>query len=155
MEPLCFPRLFTHTRCCHPPVQKLTCDTANDFLLVHLSSFSFHKCFSHNIPPFLRMRKSFQSILCTAYCDTIMPQIDYNVDNICNTVILKVVICMKSSFEKRLITVPVSHFHHAIMISPTSTLTMLSWAVVSHRRIVNCLWLVTKGKQIKKGPEHC
>lgn len=41
-----------------------------------------------------------------------MPQID-NVDNICNTVIMKVVIiCMKSSLKKRLITVPVSHLSH-------------------------------------------
>lgn len=59
----------------------------------------------------LQMKKYFLSILCTAYCNTIMPQIDNNVGNICKTVIMKVVIiCMKSCLKKRLITVPVSHF---------------------------------------------
>lgn len=48
-----------------------------------------------------------------------MPQIDNNVDYICNTIIMKVGICMKSSLKKRLITVPVSHFDHTI-ISPTN-----------------------------------
>lgn len=49
----------------------------------------------------LQMNKSLLSIICTAYCNTIMPRIDNNVDNICNTVIMKVVIiCMKSSLKK-------------------------------------------------------
>lgn len=48
------------------------------------------------------MKKSFLCILCTAYCNIIMPQIDNNVDNICNTVIMEVVIiCMKSSLKKK------------------------------------------------------
>lgn len=93
------------------------------------------------------MKKSFLSILCTAYCNTIMPQIGNNVDNICNTVIMKVVIiCMKSSFKKRLITVPVSRFYHTIIISPSTILTMTGWVAFTHCRIVNCFFLriVTK-----------
>lgn len=51
----------------------------------------------------LQMKKSFLCILCTAYCNIIMPQIDNNVDNICNTVIMEVVIiCMKSSLKKKI-----------------------------------------------------
>lgn len=41
-------------------------------------------------------------------------------------------------FKKRLITVPVSHFYHTV-ISPTSALTMSSWAVLTQRRKANCL----------------
>lgn len=47
-------------------------------------------------------------------------------------------------FKKRLITVPVSHFYHTIIISPTAALTMTSWAAFTHWRIVNFLWIVTK-----------
>lgn len=41
-------------------------------------------------------------------------------------------------FKKRLITVPVSHFYHTV-ISPTSALTMSSWAVLTQWRKANCL----------------
>lgn len=98
------------------------------------------------------MKKSFLCILCTAYCNIIMPQIDNNVDNICNTVIMEVVIiCMKSSLKKkkRLITVPVSHFHHTIIIFPTTILTITNWAALSHSRTVNS-WIATKKKKKKR-----
>lgn len=100
----------------------------------------------------LQMKKSFLCILCTAYCNIIMPQIDNNVDNICNTVIMEVVIiCMKSSLKKkkRLITVPVSHFHHTIIIFPTTILTITNWAALSHSRTVNS-WIATKKKKKKR-----
>lgn len=95
----------------------------------------------------LQMKKYFLSILCTAYCNTIMPQIENNVGNICNTGIMKVVIvCMKSSLKKRLITVPVSRFYHTIIISPTTALTMTS-RVFAHWRVVNHLSLNSNKKK--------
>lgn len=49
----------------------------------------------------------------------VMPQIDNNVDYICDTIIPNIGICMKSSLKKqqrrRLITVPVSHFDRTII----------------------------------------
>lgn len=59
----------------------------------------------------LQMKTSFLSILCTAYCNTIMPQSEYTVDNICTTVIMKSSNNMHEWFfkkTKRLRTVPVS-----------------------------------------------
>lgn len=55
-------------------------------------------------------------------------------------------------FKKRLITVPVSHFYHTIIISPTAALTMTSWAVFTPWRKVNCLSLNTKKKKKKGKP---
>lgn len=73
--------------------------SANGFILVHLSSFSFHICFIQDILPFYRWKSIFY--LFYVQHTAIMPQIDNNVDNICDTVIMKVVIiCMKSSLKR-------------------------------------------------------
>lgn len=73
----------------------MTWDTTSDLVLVNLEFF--YVLYTRHTS-LLQMKKCSLSILCTAYCNTIMPQIEYNVDNICKTVIMKVVIiCMKGS----------------------------------------------------------
>lgn len=93
------------------------------------------------------MKKSCLSILCTAYCNTIMPQIDNNVDNICNSYNESSNNMYENFFKKRLITVPVSHIYHTIIISTSTILIMLSWVVLTHWRIINCLSMNSNKKK--------
>lgn len=97
------------------------------------------------------MKKSFLCILCTAYCNIIMPQIDNNVDNICNTVIMEVVIiCMKSSLKKKEINNSTcqpfsSHNHYFPNNHPDNN----KLGCLSHSRTVNS-WIATKKKGKKR-----
>lgn len=102
----------------------------------------------------LQMKKFLLSILCTAYCNTIMPQSEYIVDNICTTVIIKVLLLnMYEKYLKKKVynsTCQPCLSHNQYF--PSAPLITAGWALVAHRRF-NCSFQSKKNKT-KTGLKH-
>lgn len=77
-----------------------------------------------------------------------MPQIDNYVDNICNSYNESSNNMYEKFFKKRLITVPVSHFHQTIIITPTTEYDE-SGCLYYYWRRINCLsWNMKTNKKM-------